>query len=109
VDCSYLRGPDYLEVSPFISNIVPIQLLLVNNEHGSVEFRWNKKKTVFFFFLMHLLQTYNGCILNSAGGCRYRFVRGSQRGPGLGVWRCYHLGSRHGVSYTGTISVSSRL
>lgn len=50
VDCSYLRGPDYLEVSPFISNIVPIQLLLVNNEHGSVEFRWNKKKTVFFFF-----------------------------------------------------------
>ena len=38
---------------------------------------------------------------NSAGGCRYRFIGGSQWGPGLGVWCCYHLGSWHGVSYPG--------
>ena len=38
---------------------------------------------------------------NFAGGCRYWFIRGSQWGTGLGVWCCYHLGSWHGVSYTG--------
>jgi len=38
---------------------------------------------------------------NSAGGCRYRFIGGSQWGPGLGVWCYYHLGSWHGISYPG--------
>jgi len=56
----------------------------------------------------HALLTGEGCRLQLfawswvlRSGCRYRFIGGSQWGPGLGVWCCYHLGSWHGVSYPG--------
>ena len=35
MDCSYLRGPDYLEVSPLIGNKVAIQILLVDEQQNT--------------------------------------------------------------------------